>query len=545
MNFTANITKANDEINPQAVNIETGEVLFIVGANGTGKTGFVQDLTSKYRNNNYNVVRIHAQRHVRIDKSSNTLTAHQYRTNKQAVQNQEGNPTFRHSDTHADTRLSLLLYELVKADNDRAHAIATHVESDETATARTYAQQRPSILTQLNMLVANAGFTFSVSYENETFNAKHGSGQPFAISQLSDGERASLLMISEVLIAPDNSVIIVDEPERHLHRSISAPLLTSLLRQKNTCAFIVATHDIDLVLDMGEHRTILVRGVMFQGAELKAFDYDVLGNATELDEKTKYTILGARRVVAFTEGETNKSLDTPMYAALFPNTTFSAVGPSREVINAVRTIRSSEDCHWVKAFGVIDGDFIAEAGQDKEALREAGVFVAKKHSIESFYYGSLARGAVAKHQAQFETWDAETRLKELEATIIAELGKKETQKHLASYRAEANVRGSLKTLAPTRQDLVSGKVKTIKVDISSPFEDELSIIKELHKSGDVDNIIEKYKIRETGVPNAIARMLGCQDKNQYHRLVIHLVKKDSLLRLALRAWFDDLAVSIS
>ena len=43
-------------------------------------------------------------------------------------------------------------------------------------------------------------------------------------AELSDGERNALLIGSDVLTTEPNSLIILDEPERHLHRSIISPL---------------------------------------------------------------------------------------------------------------------------------------------------------------------------------------------------------------------------------------------------------------------------------------------------------------------------------
>jgi len=38
--------------------------------------------------------------------------------------------------------------------------------------------------------------------------------------EMSDGERVSLYLIGQFLCAPENSIIIVDEPEIHLHKSL-------------------------------------------------------------------------------------------------------------------------------------------------------------------------------------------------------------------------------------------------------------------------------------------------------------------------------------
>lgn len=37
---------------------------------------------------------------------------------------------------------------------------------------------------------------------------------------MSDGERVCLYLISQCLITPENHIIVIDEPEIHLHTSI-------------------------------------------------------------------------------------------------------------------------------------------------------------------------------------------------------------------------------------------------------------------------------------------------------------------------------------
>ena len=78
--------------------------------------------------------------------------------------------------------------------------------------------------------------------------SKSGS-KPYSIAQLSDGERNALLIATNVLTVKDGTLVLIDEPERHLHRSIISPLLTHLFAQRPECAFIVSTHDVMLPLD--------------------------------------------------------------------------------------------------------------------------------------------------------------------------------------------------------------------------------------------------------------------------------------------------------
>ena len=65
------------------------------------------------------------------------------------------------------------------------------------------------------------------------------------------GERNAFLIVAEVFTAESGALIIIDEPERHLHRSITSPLLSALFQKRSDCAVLVSTHEPHLPLDNG------------------------------------------------------------------------------------------------------------------------------------------------------------------------------------------------------------------------------------------------------------------------------------------------------
>lgn len=60
-------------------------------------------------------------------------------------------------------------------------------------------------------------------------------------SEMSDGERVALYLMGQCLCAPKNSIIIIDEPEIHLHKSIINRLWNKLEEQRQDCLFIYNT----------------------------------------------------------------------------------------------------------------------------------------------------------------------------------------------------------------------------------------------------------------------------------------------------------------
>lgn len=61
--------------------------------------------------------------------------------------------------------------------------------------------------------------------------------------EMSDGERVTLYLMAQCLAIPKDKIIIIDEPEIHLHRSIMNKLWTAIENERKDCFFIYITHD--------------------------------------------------------------------------------------------------------------------------------------------------------------------------------------------------------------------------------------------------------------------------------------------------------------
>ena len=72
---------------------------------------------------------------------------------------------------------------------------------------------------------------------------KDGSEVQYSATEMSDGERAVLYLAAQVLCVPPAKILIVDEPELHLHRSIMNCLWTALEQCRPDCLFMYITHD--------------------------------------------------------------------------------------------------------------------------------------------------------------------------------------------------------------------------------------------------------------------------------------------------------------
>ena len=87
--------------------------------------------------------------------------------------------------------------------------------------------------------------------------ASRNGSTPYSVAELSDGERNAFLIAADILTAGTGTLLLIDEPERHLHRSIISPLLSLLFAKRKDCFFVVSTHEVMLPLDNPAAQTLL------------------------------------------------------------------------------------------------------------------------------------------------------------------------------------------------------------------------------------------------------------------------------------------------
>lgn len=350
------------------------------------------------------ITRLHAQRSVRLSDDKVNLTAAGYESESNQTRHLDRREDARYFDHRVDARLNELLYRLHNTEVKRSQRYTELADAGRLQDAEAFRLTNPPTLSRCNRIIREATLTFQVKNVQGEFKASHDGDEWFSIRRLSDGERAALLIIAEVLLADSGNLVLVDEPERHLHRSISAPLLTSLFSERQDCAFLVSTHDFELVVAMPTHPVMLMRRISIKSERPAEWDYDDLENGDTLGDEAKRAIMGGRRKILFTEGEAEK-LDLPIYGALFPKVSVRAVGSGTEVERAVGGLKASGNDHWLEAYGIVDLDQKIEEGIDLEALKTRSIFALPVHSVESLYYCEDARVAVATYKSKIEKKD--------------------------------------------------------------------------------------------------------------------------------------------
>ena len=299
----------------------------------------------------------------------------------------------------------------------------------------------------MNNLLRYANLPVTISERNkEEILANKADSDPYSVAELSDGERNVLLVAAEVLTANPGSLFLIDEPERHLHRSIISPLLRALFAERADCMFVISTHEINLPFDLPLSKVLLVRSCTYTNKTVRSWDADLLDSTEIIDEEFKKDILGARRKVLFVEGKEN-SMDKRLYSLVFPDVTIIPRQGSTAVEHAVRSIRNATNLHWVRAYGIIDRDGRKE--EDVSQLSKDGIYPLNYYSVESICYEKNIREAVARQQADVIGDDFARRIEEAQIAAIA--GAKQSFEHLSERMAERKIQQEFMNYLPNQK----------------------------------------------------------------------------------------------
>jgi ABC-type cobalamin/Fe3+-siderophores transport system ATPase subunit len=536
------IPRIPDDPNPIKLTPKNCNQFFIVGRNGSGKSALIQRFVRVNRRNN-RVKWIAAHRQTWFKSGGTDFTPASRQQYERDVQSYYSRDDARYKDSNAAQNLSAILFDLVAKASARSDSIALHVDNHDIPKAQEISAQSPSPFNQINELLALGTLTVTLEKSNEqNLLARHPQGAPFSIEEMSDGERNAMIIATHVITAESGTVLLIDEPERHLHRSIIQPFLTALfdLRSED-CAFIISTHEIALPVANPDARVLMLRSCQWNGSQCVAWDAEVLEPNSELPEDFKLAILGSRKKILFVEGESD-SLDLPLYTALFPGLSVIPKGSCEEVRKAVFGLRESQHLHHVEAFGLIDRD--NRTNEEIEKLAESGVFALEVYSVEALYYCSDAIAAVAHRQAESFGCDANELIKSVKQEAIEVM--KGHANEMAARMCERRIKKLAESKIPKWKSIMSNPTQSISVPIDSQlYFEELNRFNKLVEAGELDQLVARYPMHKSCTRTTISKALKCPDKNHYERMVLAQLKDDNILAQNLKKRIDLLSKTVN
>ena len=511
--------------------------MFVLGANGTGKSSLMHHFAI---NNSSRNRKISAHRQTWMESDTLNMTSRRKRDRERHIKQVDQKQQSRYRDDYAAERANITLYEIIDAQNVRAREIAEFVDSDEIEAA-TNASKNKAPITVINELLQQSNLPIEIAIrKNERLVAKKSGGTEYGAAELSDGERNALLIAGNVLTAQSGTLFIIDEPERHLHRSIISPLLGQLFSYRSDCGFVISTHDHDLPLQIPNACVLLLRSCEFSGQDVKGWEVDEISVGASIDDNLKRDLIGARRTILFVEG-TDKSLDRLLYSIVFPMASIIPKGSCNEVERAVEGARGAEDYHWLRVFGIVDGD--GNSPEQIKAKEKKGVYVLPVYSVEAIYYHTKILKQVALKQADSLGEDASAMFN---ATIRAGVDAiKNHVTRLSEKAVKKVVRKSIIDQIPNDDELMSGQPVTLKNDAKSIGMQRIEVLSHAVSNDNWETILTMCSVRESRATNDIAKSLRYQSTSDYEKAVRQLLKSDENLLKDLRGLFGELITQLN
>ena len=521
--------------------VQIGQRLFIVGANGSGKSALIQYLVTSYPEEKF--IRISAHRQSWFRSGTIDLTPETRRQFAQNDSNLEKQPASRWMEYNSDTKLSATLFDLVSKGNERARAITKDVDAKDTKSAIDKSCEILSPIEEINNLLAHGKLLVTIENSGgEQLLAQHkNASEKYDISQMSDGERNAVIIAANVVTAEPGTTMLIDEPERHLHRSIIMPFLSALFNLRKDCAFIISTHEVSLPSSDPEASTLVVRSCQWQDEKPISWDAEIIEANIDLPEDLRQAILGSRKKILFVEGTSN-SLDLKLYDVLFPDVSIIPVGSCVDVEKMVKGLRCSLGMHHTEAFGLIDRDHLGE--RKVTELSENNIFSLTVYSVESLYYCPESIMAVAKRQSESLRKNPNELYQSSIDKAFKVIKQDDLIKRMAAQRSERKIHNKILSKIPDWKDIQKSHPQKIQISSDSGYESEIESFQNFVDNEDWCGLIADYPLHKSGCYSQISKDLGLTGTEAYQQTLLYLISKDKDLSDKIKEYLGGISKAI-
>ena len=519
---------------PTSPTIDLGQIV-IVGANGAGKTRFASDIERRYPGQTH---RIAAQKSLVFPKIVSPTSKKQAEALFKFGHYQESYSDEHYSQNKMQSKYQGRPDTTLLNDYDKLLVL---LHTDEYEDALNYKEGRTGRpTTKLDRvqkiweavlphrkLLKTAGIieTFPTGNPSNIYNA----------SEMSDGERVIFYLAGEVICASENAIIIIDEPEMHIHKLLIKPLFDLIELERPDCSFIYLTHDIDFAFTRQNAIKVWLRS--FDGNNI--WDYEILDETTPIPEQLYLEVLGSRKPVIFIEGD-NSSIDYQLYEQIFPNHTLKPLGGCEKVIQSVPAFNDHKTFHHIEAFGIIDRD--RRPDSDLAGLNRKNIWVLDVAESENLFLLESVVRAVVQHMGQ----NPDNVFNIVRENLVGFFESQLEPQALLHYKEMlrrnflALTNFTSKNINDVTNEIDSNYAAVNKLElfenIRQRFEDVLS-------SQDYNSILKLFNLKGALIPNSgICPLTGIRNKEEYIRVVITLLKRKDPLSDQIKAGIESMII---
>lgn len=361
-------------------------------------------------------------------------------------------------------------------------------------------------------------------------------GDKYSINGLSDGERCVLFYIGNVLLAPENSYIVVDEPETFLNGAVYNELWDLLISERPDCQFIFASHNMDFV----QSRTNATYIWCNKFEAPYDFDYEQLEESQEFPLSILAEVSGTRKPILFCEG-TKTSIDYQIYSKLFSEFCFvKPVQGHKQVIQHTKAYNDLQLLHGNTAYGIIDNDWMNESSIQEQ--KEQNIFVLPFNEVEMM----LVDEAVVKSCLPFDDdKEKQQKFENLQQSIIESCEEKKDKiiSIALKKRLDEFMEGNcIQNNKPTKEDVEEFLKNLVdEFDVSSMVDNITSIVEASLTTSDFSAILKICNLKNeiTGYRGNTEVVPNFKDK------ALRRIALDSDLQKKLRhKYFEELEAKL-
>ncbi|WP_244829193.1 AAA family ATPase [Caballeronia sp. TF1N1] len=353
-------------------------------------------------------------------------------------------------------------------------------------------------------------------------------GTPYKASQMSDGERVLFYLVGQCLAAPKSGIIIVDEPEVHLHKSLQSPLWNAIENLRADCLFVYITHDVDFAASQVAATKLWLKG--FDGA---SWDWATIDDVDDMPDDLLLEIMGSRKPVVFVEGD-NGSHDVALYRALLPECLVMPRGSCSAVIAGVRALRDNKQFHHLDIVGVIDRD--RRGDEEIQALGKDGIHVLDVAEVENLFCTREVLALCSTRLARDAQIDFDKIVKLAFERLNAELETQVSMRVAAEIKYRLNL-FDVKAKGPGALD-DAVKQTVADIDVSVLYSETEGLFVSLISQNDYNGLLKYYNRKS--LASQIGATIGLANK-ELPALVLRIASGDGVhaIREAVRPYFGD------
>ncbi|MGL4992975.1 MAG: DUF4435 domain-containing protein [Bacteroidales bacterium] len=347
-------------------------------------------------------------------------------------------------------------------------------------------------------------------------------GLSYDLSQMSEGEKIIFYLLGVTLSSPENSIIVVDEPELHLGRNLLSQVWDEIERSRPDATFIYLTHDISFTSSRTNSLKIWIKSISSTNLY---WDYGVIDTIDNFPEEIYLEMLGSRKPILFIEGTDKLSIDSKLYPLIFPDYTVKPLGSCTKVIDTTKAFAEQRRFHLLDSYGIVDRDRRTNAEAD--SLRRKNIFVPNVAEVENLLMMEPVIRAVARRML-FDESEVFFQIKRNVINLF-----QEELEYQALLHTRHQLRRKIELMIDVRVesiDELSLHIKTLTdgidtISIWSAICDEfrLYVLNE-----DYNSILRVYNQKGMMSRSRLFQLCGFSNKDRYLNYILSLIKENKL-----------------